>query len=47
MSRAIPPMAIAAMPRFFDKHQVFHLGYDQPGGDGGYRGYVDDISLTG
>ncbi|ACU74625.1 glycosidase PH1107-related [Catenulispora acidiphila DSM 44928] len=23
------------------------LGYDQPGGNGGYRGYVDDISLTG
>jgi hypothetical protein len=23
------------------------LGYDQPGGNGGYHGYVDDISLTG
>ena len=23
------------------------LGYDQPGGAGGYRGYVDDISITG
>jgi predicted GH43/DUF377 family glycosyl hydrolase len=23
------------------------LGYDQPGGAGGYRGYVDDISVTG
>ena len=23
------------------------LGYDQPGGNGTYRGYVDDISLTG
>jgi predicted GH43/DUF377 family glycosyl hydrolase len=23
------------------------LGYDQPGGSGTYRGYVDDISLTG
>ncbi|HEY0807238.1 MAG TPA: hypothetical protein VGD84_19375 [Pseudonocardiaceae bacterium] len=23
------------------------LGYDQPGGRGGYRGYVDDISLSG
>ena len=23
------------------------LGYDQPGGNGGYRGYVDDISITG
>lgn len=23
------------------------LGYDQPGGNGSYRGYVDDISLTG
>jgi predicted GH43/DUF377 family glycosyl hydrolase len=23
------------------------LGYDQPGGSGSYRGYVDDISLTG
>jgi predicted GH43/DUF377 family glycosyl hydrolase len=22
------------------------LGYDQPGGKGGYRGYVDDIALT-
>lgn len=22
------------------------LGYDQPGGTGGYRGYVDDIALT-
>jgi predicted GH43/DUF377 family glycosyl hydrolase len=24
-----------------------NLGYDQPGGNGGYRGYVDDISITG
>ena len=23
------------------------LGYDQPGGSGTYRGYIDDISLTG
>jgi len=23
------------------------LGYDQPGGSGSYRGYVDDISITG
>lgn len=23
------------------------LGYDQPGGDGSYRGYIDDISLSG
>lgn len=23
------------------------VGYDQPGGSGGYRGYVDDIALTG
>jgi len=27
--------------------QRIDLGYDQPGGDGTYRGYVDDISLTG
>jgi hypothetical protein len=23
------------------------FGYDQPGGNGTYRGYVDDIALTG
>ena len=23
------------------------LGYDQPGGNGGYRGYIDDISISG
>ena len=23
------------------------LGYDQPGGNGTYRDYVDDIALTG
>ncbi|WP_034263233.1 hypothetical protein [Actinospica robiniae] len=27
--------------------QRIDLGYDQPGGNGTYRGYVDDISLTG
>jgi hypothetical protein len=23
------------------------LGYDEPGGNGGYRGYIDDISISG
>ena len=23
------------------------LGFDEPGGNGTYRGYVDDISITG
>jgi hypothetical protein len=23
------------------------LGFDEPGGSGGHRGHVDDISLTG
>ena len=27
--------------------QRIDLGYDQPGGSGTYRGYIDDISLTG
>ncbi len=27
--------------------QRIDLGYDQPGGNGSYRGYVDDISLSG
>jgi predicted GH43/DUF377 family glycosyl hydrolase len=27
--------------------QRIDLGYDQPGGSGSYRGYVDDISITG
>jgi hypothetical protein len=27
--------------------QRIDLGYDQPGGDGTYRGYVDDIGLNG
>ena len=22
------------------------IGYDQPGGSGGYRGYVDDITIS-
>ncbi len=22
------------------------VGYDQPGGSGGYRGYVDDITIS-
>jgi hypothetical protein len=23
------------------------VGYDQPGGSGGYRGYIDDLAIGG